>query len=491
VTDQSKSADWTLESGTWSVAHSGVESRLTTTRMGFQVSPLLKPADLVQAMHMRTAPDGSGPAYPPEFGFSPLDGAPLQAVRTNGGVWIPPSGAQPVDAPSAQLAVGLQQSAQSVDGALLQRSAGDREPALEMPLPPPGAYEFFSAPFGTLASALIAIDTSKGSLFAWMPASHGWHPLAGEEALLSECNLPHRAWRAELMVQFNSCLFLPTENGLALVQPDFAALKYRVAYVGEGAALAAPIAFEKRVWAPVADRNGTIKIVNVDTEGDAGTPLSLDGIQDIGEVSRPIAYGRMAVWPCKKGQICLQTGADGTVSASFIPWQPDITPYFEFGSPYLSRAGVLWQLCFSSTEDTYVYVRLGTVRWERVAALTPRLCSGTVNYRFSTMNAGVDPWLEPEHGDDGAANAVVFPLLELNGGGVLALKVASTSSLTALLNAHDKMRAELMFEDRSREFVIQTIAATQPWELRLFFYAGALWAYHPSMQRIIGWDVAA
>jgi hypothetical protein len=359
-----------------------------------------------------------------------------------------------------------------------------------MPLPPPGAYEFFSAPFGTRASVLIAIDTSKGALFARLPASETWQPLAGEDALLSECSLPHRAWRAELMEQFNSCLFLATDNGLVLLQPDFAALTYRVGYIGDGPAMAAPIAFEKKVWVPIRLRNGAVTIVNVDTEGAAGVPLLLDGVQDVGEVSRPIAYGRVAVWPCKNGQICLQTGPDGTVGARFIPWQHDITPHFEFGSPYLSRAGVLWQLCFSSTDDTYMYVRLGTSQWERVAALTPRLCSGTVNYRFSTMYSA-DPWLEPEHGDDGAANAVVLPLLELYGGGVIALKMASTSSLTALLNAHEKMRAELIYEDRSTAFSIDTVAVPQPWDLRLFFYQGAMWAYHPSMQRIVGWDVTA
>ncbi|UOD27442.1 hypothetical protein INH39_18095 [Massilia violaceinigra] len=439
---------------------------------------------------MRTAPDGSGPAYPPEFEFSPLDGAPLQAARSSEAVWIAPSGARSVNDPSAQLAVGLQQSAQSIDSALLKSGEPDGEPPLEMPLPPPGAYEFFSAPFGTRASVLIAIDTSKGAVFAWLPAAQAWQPLVGEDALLSECHLSHRAWRAELMVQFNSCLFLATDNGLVLLQPDFAALQYRVAYFGDGAAQAAPIAFEKRVWVPVTDRSGMLKMVNVDTEGEEGPPLLLGHVHDIGEVSRPVAYGRTAVWPCGKGQICLQTGPDGAVSASFIPWQQDIMPHFEFGSPYLSRAGVLWQLCFSGTEDTYVYVRLGTTRWERVPALTPRLCSGTVNYRFSTMYPGVDPWLEPEHGDDGAANAVVFPLLELSGS-VLALKMASTSSLTALLNSHDKMRAELIFEDRSSAFVIQTIPVPQPWDMRVFVHQGALWAYHPGMQRIIGWGVAA
>jgi len=472
------------------MANGGAEMRLTVTDMDYPVAPAIKPADIIQVMHMRTAPDGTGPGFPPEFKHSPLDGAPLQSPRGRDPIWIAPSGARTLNAPSAALAVGLKQSAQSVGAALLQRREPDSDPSLEIPLPPPGAYEFFCAPFGTLASVLIAIDTNKGALFAWLPASKMWQPISGDGALLTESHLSHRAWRAELMEQFNSCLFLPTENGLALVMPDFASLKYRVGYIGEGAAMAAPIAFENRVWVPIADRDGTIKIVNVDTEGAEGPSLSIGNVRALGDVSRPIAYGRMAVWPCEKGQIRLQVAADGNVLASFLAWPLDITPHFEFGSPYLSREGVLWQLCFSTTSDTFTYVRLGMDKPEQVEALTPRLCSGTINFRFRHMHLG-DPWLEPEHGDDGGANTVVFPLLELENGGVLALKMASTASLTALLTSPDKMRTELFFEDRSKEFLIQTIPVPRPWDMRLFFYQGALWAYHPAMQRIIGWDVAA
>ena len=458
--------------------------------MGFPIASVMKPDDIGQVMHMRRSADGSGTGFPPDFKYSPHDGAALQAAPTGAAVWIPPTGARPVNVATTALAVGLNQSARSIDSALLQRLEPDSDPALEMPLPPPGAYEFFCAPFGTLASVLLAIDTGKGTLFAWLPASATWQPLSGDGVLLSECALSQRAWRAELMVQFNSCLFLPTDNGLALVMPDFASLKYRVEYIGEGPAQAAPIVFEGRVWAPLLDRYGMVQMVNVDMDGATGTPLLLGEVRDLGEVGRPVAYGRMAVWPCAKGQIRLQVAPDGNVLATFIPWLPDITPHFEFGSPYLSRAGILWQLCFSNTLETFVYVRLGMAQPEQVAALTPRLSSGTVNYRFRSMQVG-DPWLEPEHGDDGTANTVVFPLIELEGGAVLALKMASASGLTALLNSHDKMRSELMFEDRSSEVAIQTIPVPKPWDMRLFFYGEALYAYHPAMPRIIGWEIAA
>lgn len=490
MTDQSSSNSWALESGTWSMERGDSLARLSLTKMGFTVAPVLQQADLIQAMHMRTAADGSGPAYPPEFSFSPRDGAPLQPARGKDPIWIAPSGARPMDAPTAALATGLKQTAHTMNGALLQRRGPDSDPELEMPLPPPGAYEFFCAPFGTLASVLLAVDPGKGALFAWLPASATWQPMVGDESLLSESALAHRAWRAELMVQFNSCLFLPTDSGLAMVMPDFPSLSYCVAYIGEGRVPAAPIAFEGKIWAPNVAPGGAIQIISVNSDGVAGTPLVIDGVGDPGEFSRPMAYGRMAVWPCAKGQFCLNVDKNGNVVASFIPWASDLTPHFEFGSAFLSRAGVLWQLCFSSRLDSYVYVRLGMADPEQAPALTPRMCSGTVNYRFSTMLKG-DPWLEPEHGDDGAANMVVFPLLELGNGGVLALKLASASGLTELLNSRDRMRAELVFEDHSSAFTIQTISAPQPWELRLFFYQVALWVYHPAMQRMIGWQVNA
>ena len=472
------------------MARGGTEMQLSVTKMELPVAPAVKPADIVLAMRMRTVPDGSGPAFPPEFHFSPIDGAPLQPACLADAVWVPPSGARTTNIPDANKATGLKQTTEAIDSALLQRRLADGEPGREMPLPPPGAYEFFCARFGTQASVLLAVDTAKGTLFAWLPASESWQALSGEDSLLSESTLPHWAWRAELADQFNSCLFLPTDKGLALVMPDFASLTYRVAYVCEGAALAAPIAFRGKVWAPVADRHGMIQIVNVDDDGVAGDPLVLDNVQDLGVVSAPVAYGRLAVWPCSKGQIRLQVGTDGNFSASFIPWAPDITPHFEFGTPYLSASGVLWQLCLSSTSDMFVYVQLGSAKPEQVEALTPRLCSGTVNYRFRNMQPG-DPWLEPETGDDGAANTVGYPLLELAGGGMLVLRVANPSGLTELLNSGERMRAELVYEDNRSDSIIDVVSITRPWDLRLFFYQGALWAYHPAMKRMIGWTVQA
>ena len=155
----------------------------------------------------------------------------------------------------------------------------------------------------------------------------------------------------------------------------------------------------------------------------------------------------------------------------------------------MARSGSLWQLCFDSRLDSYVYVRLGVNEHEQVAALNPRISSGTINYRFATK-LKTDPWIEPEHGDDGAANTVVVPLLELGErSAVLGLRIDSTAGLGTLLNSAERMRAQLVYDDENNDIVFHTIAVSKPWELRLFLHNGYLWAYHPGMQRILGWDV--
>jgi hypothetical protein len=58
-----------------------------------------------------------------------------------------------------------------------------------------------------------------------------------------------------------------------------------------------------------------------------------------------------------------------------------------------------------------------------------------------------------------------------------------------LLNSAERMRAQLVYDDENNDIVFHTIAVSKPWELRLFLHNGYLWAYHPGMQRILGWDV--
>lgn len=489
--DHTKSADWPLASGSWTVIADTGEVRLARTVTGSPVSLALSSADIALMMKMRRA-SCSPTLFPPEFNYSPFDGTELAVTNDVGVPWVAPSGARPVNVSGIPEVVGLKRTNVAFSGERLRKHDADSASDVEMDLPPPGHYEFFSGTFGTVEPVLMALDAGKGALYGWLPASKQWQPLAGlGSRLLSESTLPVHAWRAEMSTAFNSRIFVPTDHGLAMLVPDLPSLQFKIDYLGNAPVVGAPVAFDGQVWAPIQHDDGVVQFVFASADGVAGPPLRVEGRWALGEVGSPSAYGKIAVWPCASGQLRLQKTVDGSVSATFTEWPPGLTPHFEFGCTHRSRSGALWQLCFDSGLDSYVYVRLGVDTHEQVAALSPRICSGTINYRFAVKHK-TDPWLEPEHGDDGAANTVVIPVLEVGDrSAVVALRIESTSGLSTLLNSSERLRAVLMFDDENSEIAFHTIAVQKPWELRFFVHNNFLWAYHPEMSRILGWDVRA
>ncbi|MBH1996678.1 MAG: hypothetical protein I8H69_16555 [Burkholderiales bacterium] len=493
--DLKTSGDWAVPSGVWYVDDDGAWS-MQRSADGQNVSPLLSQADIGKLMHARRLPGAAGAPvrlFPPEFSFDPASGAALQVPPDTAVVppWVPPFGAQPVrDVPPAG-AAGLRQASVPLKLADQRVREEDAQADASLPMPPPGEYEFFSARFGTSAPALLALDPRKAVLHAWLPASKLWLALDPDYgSLLAESDLAHGAWRAELVPEFNSVLVLPTSHGLACIRPDVPSLTYVVEHVGGAPCVAAPVWFQNRLWAPLRDDDGRIRFVNLDAQQKSGSDVLLDGVVDLGAVGAPVAYNRMAVWPCANGQLRLQLQPDGNVAASFTPWPEGLVPHFEFGSPYLSRDGGLWQLCFENRRGTYVYVKLGA-QVEKADALAPRLCSGSFNYRFATK-LKTAPWEEPEHGDDGGKNQAVMPLLESGGGNsVFGVKFATSAGLSSVLRSNERLAAQLVQDDELRETVFHTFAVSEPWRVRLFVHEGTLWAYHPLLSRIDGWALQA
>ncbi|MGK5063173.1 hypothetical protein [Janthinobacterium sp. LB3P112] len=493
--DHKTSGDWPLPSGVWHVDDDGAWS-MQRSADGQNVTPLVSQADIGKLMLARRLPAAAAAPvrqFPPEFSFDPGSGTALQVPPDTSATppWVPPYGAYPVsDVPPAGPA-GLRQA--SVPLKLADQRAREEHAQADasLPMPPPGEYEFFSARFGTSAPALLALEPRKAVLHAWLPASKRWLALEPEsDSLLAESELAHGAWRAELVPEFNSVLVLPTSHGLACIRPDVPSLTYVVEHVGGAPCVAAPVWFQNRLWAPLRDDDGRIRFVNLDAQQKPGSDVLLDGLFDLGAVSAPVAYNRMAVWPCANGQLRLQLQPDGNVAASFTPWPEGLVPHFEFGSPYVSRDGGLWQLCFERSRGTYVYVKLGA-QSERADALAPRLCSGSFNYRFATK-LKTAPWEEPEHGDDGGKNQAVMPLLESNAGNsVFGVKFATSAGLSSVLRSSERLAAQLVQDDELRENVFHTFAVSEPWRLRLFVHESTLWAYHPLLSRIDGWALQA
>jgi hypothetical protein len=457
---------------------------------------LLGQADIGKLMHARRLPAAEGAPvrqFPPEFAFDPVTGAALQVPPDTAVAppWVPPFGAHAVSDIPLPGAAGLRQA--SVPLKLADQRAREEHAQADasMPMPPPGKYEFFSAQFGTCAPALLALDPRKAALHAWLPATKRWLALEPESGgLLAESDLEHGAWRAELVPDFNSVLVLPTSHGLACIRPDVPSLTYVVEHVGGAPCVAAPVWFQNRLWAPLRDDDGRIRFANLDAAQTPGSDVLLDGAVQLGKVGAPVAYNRMAVWPCAHGQLRLLLQPDGHVAASFTPWPEGLVPHFEFGSPYLSRDGGLWQLCFEHSRGTYVYVKLGA-QSEQADALAPRLCSGSFNYRFATK-LKTAPWEEPEHGDDGGKNQAVMPLLESgSGNSVFGVKFATSAGLSSVLRSNERLAAQLVQDDEFRETVFHTFAVSEPWNVRLFVSENKLWAYHPLLSRIDGWNLQA
>ena len=495
--DHKTTGEWLLQSGVWIADEAQSGMQFERSAAGKAVSPRLTGDDIGQLMRTPRLPGDAKVQFPPEFHFSPYTGATLQAPPTAGqaSAWLPPFGARPLNSSAMPGATGLRQTA--VPMKLARSPARDEsadalanaDPDATMPAPPPGEHAFFSARFGTTGAALLALDARKGSLYGWLPGSQHWLALESSQGgLLSECLLGETAWRAELATGWNSRLYVPSGHGLACITPDLPSLTYQVEHFGDAPSAAAPVWFQGRLWAPLQGPDGVIRFLSLDAQHALGTQVLLDGAVSLGRVSAPVAYGRSVIWPCEHGQLRLQQRQDGGMAASWTPWPAGLQPQFDFGCPYLSRDGDLWQLCFDVVADRYLYLKLGT-QGETVEAMEPRLCSGSFNYRFSTK-LKTAPWLELERGNDGGSSKSVMPLLEA-GETVLGVRFETRSSLDSVLRSEERMYAQLLQDDGVRELPFHAFSVAEPWRMRLFAHQGTLWAYHPLLTRIDGWKLQA
>ena len=67
------------------------------------------------------------------------------------------------------------------------------------------------------------------------------------------------------------------------------------------------------------------------------------------------------------------------------------------------------------------------------------------------------------------------------------MRLQASPAVAATLASAERMRAELMFEDRNGSTVFHTLSAQEPWRVRLFVHDQTLWAYHARLRRLEGW----
>lgn len=485
---------WPLLSGRWAPLADGPGFCLTQSSLGHAPSTAVSAGDLSVWLQAGVASGLDGELHPPEFSHCSRTGAPLKRLRSGAAdlPWVPPFGASALGNRPGRGSRGLRQSGSDLAISRREQRRADADPDAELALPPPGDYEFFSIVAASQIPVLLALDPLKGMLYTWLPHSQRWEVLEHVDGgLLAVSRLDRSAWRCEVGSSgTQSLLVLPTEDGLACLRPDVVGLGFDVQYVGEGAAVGAPVQFGEHVWAPLRRKDGGLRFLSVSAQGESGATVDL-AVTDPGNLQAPVADGRMALWLSHAGQLVLRKRANGQMEASFIPWPAGLQPGFEFGSPFLSRDGSLWQLCFDSASEAYVYLQLGVEQAERQATTAPRLCSGAYNFRFGTKFASA-PWLEPEHGDDSAIDEVVLPLLESpSSATVLGVKLSTTAGLADVLCSAERVRVELVLDDNTAQTSFYSLSVAEPWRLRFFVHDRRLWAYHPLLNRLAGWSLNA
>ncbi|WP_414440234.1 hypothetical protein [Burkholderia sp. 22PA0106] len=483
---------WGMRSGEWAQSDRGFT--LAKTSLGHSV--FLQTPDI--ALLYRQPHDGGRPPryFPTEFAFSPETGQSLCAAPVSASPgWIPPFGNAAASALTGSSVHGLKRTAAGLLPADLKSRRADADADAQMPNPPPGNYFFCSLPFGTPAHALVAINPFNGELHAWLPGTAVWAPLEARGVALEEFESTEAAWRAELALDAESStsrLYIPTRSGLACLIADVGGLVYTVAHIGNAPAVGSPLAFAGDIWAPLVDADGQIRFVAA-RDGKLQAEVSTGVRRDeVGEIGLPVAIGRTALWLTEHGQLRLRQ-SDGGVTASFTRWPEGLTPCFQFGSPYLSGAGGLWQICRNERTGDYCYVSIERERTQaEISEPTgPRFCSGQAVFRFATRHKAL-PWVDLGLGDDTGSNEIVIPLVEAAGGSqVIGIRVRNDNGVDAIFERKaERIPFALCFDDNDSEVLFYTASHTAPWRLRLFAHDGMLWAYHPDALRIQGWRLA-
>ena len=485
-------AVWPLKSGLWISFPEQGRFKLKTTALGHPAAEL-SPVDTSLLFRSGSSPQYPDAAFPPEFKYSPFDGhllaqSPVRDVPAPG--WVAPFGGPPMTDKSSRTLRGLDQTLHPVLLARGRRRAAQEDPDETLPCPPPGVYDYLSLPLGSPVPTLLAIDPAKGALYVFLEGSRHWLPLEHDaDGILAESTGDRMDWRCEAVVDGNtSRLFISTSHGLACVVADVAALSFSVVY-SKSATLGSPIEFAGYVWAPVV-RGNQLHFTSMTRDGQPGPTVDFpQPWMPRGRVCSPLADGRKAIWMMQAGQLILQRTPDGEFAAVFYAWPDNTQPSFDFGCPYLSRDGTMWQLCQTVPRGDYLYVQLGSERPPLQETTTPRFCTGTINYRFAAKLKS-EPWVEPEVGVDGAG--LVIPVLEHAASEMaIGLRLESTAGLEDVINSDVPWRAVLQLDGASAVTEFYTLAVRRPWQLRLVVHGGKLWLSHPQLKHIAGWELQA
>lgn len=266
LTSSLQNERWELGDEAWSRDPATGAFDLVDFRGLGTASPACNPLDLATLVGARVSVDaadrGTRPValFPGTFGFSPITGKALpEASIGHLDAWLPPFDGR------TDVRVALRPT-------LDIESVPDRELAM----PPAGNYQFLVSACHACESGLFAIDFSRGLIYQWLPHAARWlevYPTGAE--ILVESALADDAWGMVVQEpQGSTRLFMPTEDGLAIVAINPVARTYETQLVGSRC-MGAPIMWQGRVHVPMLEENRKVGVYALDP--DDGTLQRVDG----------------------------------------------------------------------------------------------------------------------------------------------------------------------------------------------------------------------
>ncbi|MGZ8217556.1 hypothetical protein [Methylomagnum sp.] len=448
---------------------------------------LLDTHALAKAVGAHECPEeGDGVLYPGPFKHSPVTGKPLPAAPAEfKQTWLPPFGN---GLPSSCL--GLRQTALSVDLPSRPKVVADAaapDPETRLPLPQPGEYHFLVGNLKTRVPWLLAINFRQGRIH--LHSGQAWIELKHQEKLLPGSSLPATQWGAWLDEADEKCLYLPTDEGLAILDINVLRATYHLTLT-PGHCLGAPTRLDAWIMVPALTPEGRGRILRVARHDDSVADWLDYAAADTGEsFNIPLADSRQILWLNARTQARVKLNVDNQPVADRLPWPEGMIPRFEFGGAYQARNGELWQICYDEEAGNYHYVQLGRHNPDQRPCRSPSLTSGTACFVQASPLPG-PPWNDTELVNEAATGTVVIPLLEAPGPAVLCARVEWIGGLEALFESLSPLRVHYDWLGHDGDRRLFTHKLAQPWLARPFVYRGWLYLYHPDMTDIPGWQLA-
>jgi len=417
--------------------------------------------------------------FPSEFSHCPKCGKPMREPPRVEGRWWPPRGDNPT--PTYPRVFG------EVTGPLSLMGWGEEKiKQHEMSLPAPGDYRFLVGEFGTLSSAMIALNIREGRLHCLEtagPASR-WCELKPESQLLGHWEWKN--WRKSLAWGVSwwgdGELLLPTDEGLMKVWLDLINRCYKTELLAGHPCIGSPSFLGPRLFVPTTAG----LFVKFEDEGKTIPINSPSDLKLTDYCHPPLIEEKRLIWLNNQGQLIVEGNG---MAPRYIPWPAEFEPCLNLATAYFAPDGKWWQLGCNRTVGKYFFLQLDgdnqLIPTDGPRQITGRICV----YRDRWSDQEIAPWLGIEGWSipqkiQGARDSSFHPLLYSGEEIIGLLRGGRPQDMDRLiLLGRRKRRRHPQLE------LGKVIITDEPCLGQFVVYDRKLYFYYPGWEKLTGWTL--